>query len=366
MAKHTLHGLDHLRAFAISFVLLFHYRIFGHPAWTELPGKFGWTGVDLFFVLSGFLISSQLFAQIKNEGSFSLRVFVIKRFFRIVPAYLAVLGLYVFLPVVREREALPALWKMLTFTQNYGLNIHTSGTFSHAWSLCIEEQFYLLLPLLLLGLLYWKGFSKGKYILAFLFAFGIFIRIWSWNHFIQPNIGSDDLYIFWYKHIYYVLYTRLDGLLVGVFIAALLAYRPQFVSRISGFGNAFLVAGLLVLAAAYWICIEERSWPATVFGFPVIALGYGLMVLGAVMPSSVLYRWQSRFTAKLAAISYVLYLSHKIAIHLTQLVAGKAGMDIKSNAVIPLSIAGTLIVALLLQQVVERPFLRLRGRLLKG
>jgi peptidoglycan/LPS O-acetylase OafA/YrhL len=71
-AQIKLYGLDHLRALAIMLVLIFHYRLFGHPEWVPKIIKFGWTGVDLFFVLSGFLISSQLFAQIKKDGRFSL------------------------------------------------------------------------------------------------------------------------------------------------------------------------------------------------------------------------------------------------------------------------------------------------------
>lgn len=83
-----LNGLDHLRAFAIFFVFLFHYQILssGQPEWLPDVATFGWTGVDLFFVLSGFLISSQLFDSIKNGQKISFKVFFLKRFFRIIPA----------------------------------------------------------------------------------------------------------------------------------------------------------------------------------------------------------------------------------------------------------------------------------------
>jgi peptidoglycan/LPS O-acetylase OafA/YrhL len=78
-----LHGLDHLRAFAIILVFLFHY-----PTPDDLPGwlwdikDFGWIGVDLFFVLSGFLIARQLFAELKTTNAISVKQFYIKRFFR--------------------------------------------------------------------------------------------------------------------------------------------------------------------------------------------------------------------------------------------------------------------------------------------
>ncbi|MGN7785316.1 acyltransferase family protein [Niabella sp. 22666] len=87
--QERLHGLDHLRALAIILVFLFHYFILsgGQPAWLPDTAQFGWTGVDLFFVLSGFLISSQLFAQIKKGQPISFKDFLTRRFFRIMPAY---------------------------------------------------------------------------------------------------------------------------------------------------------------------------------------------------------------------------------------------------------------------------------------
>ena len=95
-----LHGLETLRAYAIVSVLLFHYQyFFKHPAWFETGFcKFGWTGVDLFFVLSGYLISSQLLAEIAARKTLSLERFYIKRGFRILPPFGFVLALYVFFP----------------------------------------------------------------------------------------------------------------------------------------------------------------------------------------------------------------------------------------------------------------------------
>ena len=153
-------GLDHLRALAILLVWVFHYQggTFKHPEWSTAFAA-GWTGVDLFYVLSGFLISSQLFAQIKKGGSISLREFYIKRFFRIIPIYVLVVAIYFLFPFFREKEALPPLWKFLTFTQNFGLNRVGQGTFSHAWSLCVEEHFYLFLPITLLILQYTNKFK---------------------------------------------------------------------------------------------------------------------------------------------------------------------------------------------------------------
>ena len=147
--EEKFYGLDHLRALAIMLVFFFHYFILsgGKPNWLPDYAKFGWTGVDLFFVLSGFLISSQLFLKIKQEKKISYKEFFLKRFFRIIPAYLVVVGIYFIVPLFREKESLPPIWKFLTFTQNFGTNLKDFGTFSHAWSLCVEEHFYFLLPI---------------------------------------------------------------------------------------------------------------------------------------------------------------------------------------------------------------------------
>ena len=120
---YKLLGLDHLRAFAILYVILFHYQFFGHPAWVRAIAGFGWSGVDLFFVLSGFLISGQLFATIAKDRKISLSEFFIKRFFRIIPPFLVVVILYAALPAVREWGHLSPLWRYLTFTLNFGLDL---------------------------------------------------------------------------------------------------------------------------------------------------------------------------------------------------------------------------------------------------
>ena len=146
------YGLDHLRALAIILVFLSHYSLLSHhkPAWLDDVALFGWTGVDLFFNLSGFLIASQLFAQVKTGKLISFKNFFLKRFFRIVPAYLVVVAIYFCIPYFREKKGLVELWRFLTFTQNFGLDLSKTKAFTHSWSLCVEEHFYLALPLLLI------------------------------------------------------------------------------------------------------------------------------------------------------------------------------------------------------------------------
>src|SRR2546421_9681069 len=143
-------GLDLLRALAIIVVVIYHAALFGF----KLPGRvdrFGWIGVDLFFVLSGYLIGGQLLASLARGNQINLGRFFARRVLRIMPAYFAVLAIYFLLPSWREYpEMSQPLWKFLLSVQNIAL--HGGTAFSHAWSLAVEDQFYLALPFLLLFL----------------------------------------------------------------------------------------------------------------------------------------------------------------------------------------------------------------------
>lgn len=359
-----LYGLDHLRALAIIFVFLYHYRIpiFGHPEWINNAAKFGWTGVDLFFVLSGFLISSQLFNSIQQGRHFSFKTFFLKRFFRIIPAYLTVVAIYFLVPAFHEREALPALWRFLTFTQNFGLNIQQYGTFSHAWSLCVEEHFYLFMPILLLGISYSKLFNKAYWILIAFVILGFAVRHFSYTHYYLSSPNGIN----WYKYIYYPTYNRLDGLITGVAIAAFYCFLPNIFNSISRWGNTFIALGIFTLVCAYYICYKEQSYLASVAGFFVVSLGYGFITLGAISPGSFLYKFSSKTTTFIATLSYAIYLTHKGVVHLTQHYFSAFGIDVNSNAMLIIGIATSILAALLLHYTIEKPFMKLRNKLLKG
>lgn len=140
-------------------------------------------GVDLFFVLSGYLISNQLFSDLVRGRALSLKAYYARRLLRTLPNFYVVLALYFLFPLVLGGSSAPPLWKFLTFAQNRGLQAGTA--FSHAWSLCIEEQFYLLLPaLVLLAARYGKSIRAAWFVLGVLVLAGIAIRsgccaIWS-------------------------------------------------------------------------------------------------------------------------------------------------------------------------------------------
>ncbi|VXB67166.1 Acyltransferase [Flavobacterium sp. 9AF] len=360
------YGLDHLRTLAIVLVLFFHYYILsgGKPKWLPDTFSFGWTGVDLFFVLSGFLIASQLFAEIRTKKDISLKDFFIKRFFRIIPAYAFTLLLYFSIPFFREKESLPPLWKFITFTQNFDLNLKDFGTFSHAWSLCVEEHFYLFLPLLLIFLQLNGWIKKSYFLLIVLFLFGFLIRFYSYNHFFIPKIEDENNWLYWYKYIYYPTYNRLDGLLVGVSIAAIYQFLPVFWEKITKYGNAFLVISVVILSLAYSICLDPMTFLATIFGFPLIAIGYGCMLIGAVSPNTFLYKWKSKITTFIATLSYGIYLTHKGIIHCTHQLLVSYNVD--DNLLLLISTVACIVFAYLLYISIEKPFIKIRNKIINS
>jgi peptidoglycan/LPS O-acetylase OafA/YrhL len=364
-------GLDHLRALAIIIVFAYHYSVMaGSPAHLyDYGGSFGWTGVDLFFVLSGFLIGGQLFSKLSRDLTISYGEFYFKRFLRIVPAYLFVLALYYAIPGFKERGELPPLWRMLTFTQNFGLDLTHHGAFSHAWSLCIEEQFYLILPLFIISLSAVKAHKKAIWLLPALFIFGFAARLFSWYHLIAPHLqtpGHEGFGKAYYMYIYYPTYTRLDGLLAGVTLAAFYHFQPARWSSITKHGNRIFLLGLLLLAAAWWISHDanQYSFQGAIFGYPLISLAYGVLVLAALSPTCFLYRYSSKTTSLIATLSYSIYLTHKQLNHLVHLFLEKHGFEKDGYAIFWICVLVSFLCGWLLHLIIEKPFLRLRDRIL--
>ncbi len=363
-----LHGLDHLRAIAISLVLVFHYKIYyGVPDWLNGFSSFGWSGVDLFFVLSGYLITDKLLSGYDKSGYISIKKFYYNRFFRIIPAYTAVILIYFTFPIVREGRGLQPLWKFLTFTQNIDIDTYLN-TFSHAWSLCVEEHFYLILPVFLSIILFKKMTDKGFFIFIAFFVFGIVVRYLNWEFFIQtkPDMGYQKM-IYALKHIYYPTYTRLDGLLVGVAIAVIFKYRPRIRDRLANHSNLLLLTSLLLLFITYiqfgGSVLSERftHLNTILFGFPLVSLGYGLMMISVLSPASPLYKFQFKPSKIIATLSYSIYLIHKITNHLVNTKLTVI-LTLNKDQLFFVSLFAAVAGGLALYTIVEKPFLLFRER----
>jgi len=363
-----LHGLDHLRSIAIIMVMIFHFGR-GIPSWLEPVKQIGWSGVDLFFVLSGFLIGNILLKEIRQSGSIDFKQFYTKRFFRIIPAFIVVLILYYALPNLRDGSGMPPLWKFLTFTQNLSIDYVNQRSFSHAWSLCIEEQFYLLLPLSLMVLFYFRAQKAAPYIIISFVLLGLLLRIYLWNYSVQPFIDEGNrrgMFISFLEKIYYPSYGRMDGLLVGLGIAALQNFRPKLMNRLGKYGNIQLVVGLLVFGFAYWLCPGLISKTTAIYGFPIISLAYGIIVMAAISPSCILHKFKSRITFSIATLSYSLYLIHKLLFHICKTLISKYNLEQVAPYTFWICMLISVAGAFILYIGIEKPFLNFRERILES
>ncbi len=359
-------GLDLLRALAIVVVMLYHLS--SHGIDVAGPGRHGWMGVDLFFVLSGYLIGWPMLRDLAAGRTPDWTGFVVGRAWRILPAYLAVLALYFALPLAlpawREADAMPPVWQFLTFTMNVLPEHLTQRAYSHAWSLCVEEHFYLLFPLVA-WLLARRGRMPGVLATsagaALLVGAGMLLRDWEWRHAIAPHLapGGDAARAVagYVGRIYSPTWTRLDGLLAGVLLAALRAFRPAWWTRMLSHGWVLLGAGLALLVAATRVDVLGHG--GAVFLYPLVALGCACLLLGALSTRTPLGRRALPGARTLALLAFSLYLTHRQVYAWLDDVAG----DLTTNAPLAAFVlynAVSLAVAALLYVAVERPGLRMR------
>ncbi|CAE6850169.1 acyltransferase family protein [Xanthomonas arboricola] len=359
-------ALDLLRGIAIVWVMLFHSFVVGGlgPDWAWLS-RYGWMGVDLFFVLSGLLIGTQVLRPLARGQRLDFKEFYLRRAFRILPAFLLVLVTYMAWPDFRESPGLAPWWMFVTFTLNLFVDYGRDAAFSHAWSLCVEEHFYLVFPLLATLLLRRPSAARFGVLCVLVVVAGIALRAGIWWHNTALDSAGVGLQRNWFiEDIYYPTWNRLDGLLAGVVLAVLKVFRPRTWQRLQQHGNAILCAGVAILAVALWLFRERTGLLGNAVGWPVLSLGLALLVLAGTASSGVLGGLRVPGAAWLAAISYSLYLTHKSVFHLTQ---GWFGPALEGRGVLAFAVYGLVAVlgGALLHYAVERPFLQLRDKMLR-
>jgi peptidoglycan/LPS O-acetylase OafA/YrhL len=353
-------GLDTLRATAITLVFMTHYQSFvsREPTfgWASVVG---WVGVDLFFVLSGYLIANQIFAGIVRDQPFSLKSFYARRALRTVPVFWFVLAAYFLCPTFMGGNTPPPLWRFVTFTQNIGL--HPGTAFSHAWSLCIEEQFYVFLPfVIVLGLRAGFNRSQGWALLSGLILFGLATRSILWLTYGGENSG-------YYPHIYYATACRFDEFLPGVAVAMIRNFHRPVWDRITRHGQRVLAVGSITTAVLLYLVYrfyELDGYGYTFFltaaGYSLLAMSFAVLVVAALSPGSWLARVRIPGAYHIALWSYSLYLSHKAIMMILQRHLGSAGLP---PGVLPALIAiVSIAIGALLYKFIETPFMNLRSR----
>ena len=349
-------GLDLLRALAIIVVVIYHAGIMGFP----LPGgmhRFGWVGVDLFFVLSGYLIGGQLLAPLAHDQPINLRRFFARRALRILPAYLLVLAVYFFLPSWREYPEMSPLWKFLVSVQNIGL--HGGTAFSHAWSLAVEDQFYLLLPLILLFVNRWR--RAALIIPCVIVLGGIALRtILAWQNPAETGVSFRGFQLW----IYYPTWTRLDPLVFGVALAAIEKFRPQWWNRLMNIAHWLWLPGLaLIVYALYLGEGDYLTVAASIWQFPLIALGMAALLACVVSPRLPFRRVAIPGAAFVASIAYSAYLIQKLVIHFLAQLCSSHNIALTSVSALLLVEVCVYAAGTILFLAVERPFLQLRRRI---
>lgn len=355
--RERLAGLDLLRSVAIVWVMLFHSFVVGglgpDCAWLS---RYGWMGVDLFFVLSGFLIGGQVLAPLARGEKLEFGDFYLRRAFRILPAFVVVLGVYLWWPPFREAQGMEPWWKFATFTMNLSIDYGSRQAFSHAWSLCVEEHFYLLFPLLAWTMT--RRPSRARFIMlcTAVVLGGIALRALLWLHFDALDPDRN-----WFvEDIYYPTWCRLDGLLAGVALATLQVFRPQAWARAQAHANGVLCAGVLVMALALWLFRDRVGLTGNAVGWPVLSFGLALLVFAGAGQRSWIGRWRVPGAAWIAAISYSLYLTHKAMFHLLELGYG-AALEGRGMLAFAAYACAALLGGVVLYYAVERPFLQLRN-----
>lgn len=363
-----IHGLDTLRAAAIALVFCNHYMTFvTHDATFGWASEIGWAGVDLFFALSGYLIGNQIFTGLQR-ASFSLPVFYARRLLRTLPNYYVVLALYAFWPLWAGSSQPAPWWKYWTFTLNFSL---IPGTlFSHAWSLCVEEQFYMVLPAAALAVAALRGawsstrrpLALGWVLLAASLAAAMVWRAHVWTPALDAGPKGTGAF---YTLIYYSTFCRFDELLFGVALAMLKNFHPQAWQRATAHGNWMLAGGALLTALTFALFIRDHfGFGMTVFGYPLLGIAFSMLLLAGLSPGGLLARTRIPGAGSIAVWSYAIYLTHKqLCIVLAHTLAWDYDIGPEEPLGIALLIAASVVAGDLLYLLVETPFMKIRRRL---
>ena len=345
-----------MRACAIVMVVWYHAAGFGF----ELPyqvHRFGWVGVDLFFVLSGYLIGGQILGQLHAQGSFRWGRFYARRALRILPVYLLVVAVYFLLPSWRERPVLSPLWKYLLSVQNIGLQAGTA--FSHAWSLAVEDQFYLILPLLLVVLVRRSRLAVAVPMLIVLGGLLLRTGLSRWLSDEAGHIPGKE-YFLW---IYNPTWSRLDPLVLGVVLAAIERHRDSWWRVLTAAATWLWLPALAAVAGGLYLSEGDPTLVSCVWKFPLVAAGMALFLVCCVSPRLPFHHIHLPGAAFLARIAYSTYLSHKIVVHFAAGVCSRYAIAPASFQAIAALDASIVFVGMVLYFAVERPFLQLRNRI---
>ena len=305
-------GIDLLRAVAVSLVVMFHTAVYNEALSTSIF-RIGWIGVDLFFVLSGFLVGGILFDMYK-KNSYNLKTFYIHRFLRIYPVYIFILLFTIAINYQQNRIDLSTNDIVTQFILNlsllftyfdflFGFDINPYFNVGGGWSLAIEWQFYLLFPLII-WLILKKNFYQSKKLLTVIFLIflsGIFVRLIATN-----NVMTND-YNWYFVHVVR-LHSRYDELMAGVFVAMLVKTKSYIPNKITlqliGF-NILLFCILYLFHYPQYLTSPQTMTFETILYPTFLGIAFASIVLSCYN-----IEFASKYVNILAKLSYSIYLVH--------------------------------------------------------
>ncbi len=369
-ASDHIAALDGLRGTAVIMVLLFHFGwTFPETSVLALAVKralwMGWVGVDLFFVLSGYLITRGLVAVSKRPTKERLRLFWIRRVLRIFPIYYIVLVVGALVALV-VGAPVPA-FTYWVYLQNYTLAFDPDFLrwTAHFWSLAIEEQFYFLWPLLAL-------LAPRRALVTVTVALALMCIVLRAALLFGPHLVDAEIAV---KLAYRATPTHMDGLLAGALLAILGSEPESAVSRAwrKVRGPLVLVAVVLLAGLVAWSRgFNNYDRRVIVLGYPLLAFTFAGMVSLAV--DGALWPAASRFltSAPVRAcgrVSYGMYILHWPLVALTVPMLEDAHSKISSAqglalgvAVVAVGIGLTYVAAAVVFAYIEMPFLRMKEK----
>ena len=342
-ARRFFGSLDGIRCICIVAVI-WHHTVKAVP-WLPITSR-GFLGVDMFFVLSGFLIVTLLLREREKTGDISLPKFYMRRTLRIFPLYytilavLAILFLFVIPNSDLAKEFRPNLPYYLTYTSNW---IHDTSILAVAWSLATEEQFYLVWPPIEKYLKRWGLVLLGAFIVVNqLINFGVL--------FPEAHAQLD------------ILQSTFTPISLGVLLAHLLHTRKGFEQLVSMLSHRMtpLIVGLVLL-----LVINLPPFGSDISGAPrlIIQLLMTLLLASVVVQEDHILAkpFQNNLIVRMGMVSYGMYLYHMLVRHVAGAVVARLPIDVPLALFIS-TLIGTIIVSELSFRFYETPFLKFKKR----
>lgn len=341
-------GIDTLRFIAVALVLGRHAELcpedqgFLVTKISTIMHTGGWIGVDLFFVISGYLISGLLFQELKKFNCISVKRFLIRRSFKIYPIFwLFVMMSVIFLPDYLRGENWKKIFIELLFLQNY-----YNGMWAHTWSLAVEEHFYVALPLLLLVL---HRCNKVDYLPVIVFSILVYCLT---ARLIMTMNGPRAL-----TEILIPTHLRLDSLSFGVLLSYFVVYRGTLLREMVHRYKMIIPLSIVVILPAFVLHLESSSYMQSV-GLSMNYVSSGVLLVSSLkLKESILLR----IMAYIGKYSYAIYLVHMplqgICIDLYRSSAVNSWMGY-----VVLYISASLMLGVLVSRTIEYPILKLRDK----